>query len=152
MAGRFFEDFSVGEVIESPETYEITAENLHAFATEFDPQPMHLDDRAARGSFFGELVTSGWQTLAITMRLMVLSPLFASGEVVGVGVDNLRWLAPVVPGSRLRARAEVVEVKTSRTRPERGFMKLHVTTLDANDLPVASQDWTVMVPRRPQLS
>ena len=79
---------------------------------------------------------------------MVRSPLFASGEVIGVGVDNLRWLLPVKPGDRLRARAAILSTRPSRARPDRGFMTLVVTTL-RGDEPVASQEWTVLVPRRP---
>jgi len=81
------------------------------------------------------------------MRLMVRSPLFESGEVIGVGVDNLRWLLPVRPGDRLRARAEVLAIRESKSRPDRGFMNLHATTLRGDEI-VATQDWTVLVPRR----
>jgi acyl dehydratase len=149
MAGRFLEDFSVGEVIDSPEDYEMTLERIHDFASEFDPQPMHMNEEAAQRSFFGEMTASGWHTLSVTMRLMVRSPLFASGEVIGVGVDNLRWLLPVKPGDRLRGRAEVTAITESKSRPDRGFMNLHATTLRGSEI-VASQDWTVLVPRRPQ--
>ena len=148
MAGRYFEDFHAGEVIDSPESYEITPERLHAFASEFDPQPMHLDEAAAKDSLFGRLVASGWQTLSVTMRLMVLSPLFASGEVVGVGVDNLRWLAPVEPGDVLTARAEVLSMRPSGSRPDQGYMTV-LTTAHVGDKTVASMETTMMVPRRP---
>jgi acyl dehydratase len=151
LSGRYFEDFEIGEVIESPEAYEITPERLHAFAAEFDPQPMHLTDEAARASFFGEMTASGWQTLSVTMRLMVRSPLFESGRVVGVGVDKLRWLRPVRPGDRLRATAEVIGKRESRGHPDQGYLNLRVATLlegDGADVPVATQEWTVLVPRR----
>ena len=148
MSGRFFEDFVVGEVIESPEMYEITAERLHTYAAEFDPQPMHLEPEAAERSVFGRLVASGWHTLSVTMRLMVGSPLFESGAVVGVGIDRLRWLRPVGPGDVLRARAEVLETRLSESHADRGYLVLRVTTLTADDQPVVSQQWTVLVPRR----
>lgn len=153
MAGSFYEDFEVGEVIDSPEAYEITLERLHAFAAEFDPQPMHLTDEAARDSFFGEMTASGWQTLSVTMRLMVRSPLFQSGRVVGVGVDKLRWLRPVRPGDRLRARAEVIGKRPSGGHPDQGYLNLRVATLLEGRGPheseaVATQEWTVLVPRR----
>lgn len=148
MSGRYFEDFVVGEVIDSPESYEITPGRLHEFAAEFDPQPMHLDIGAAARSIFGRLVASGWHTLSVTMRLMVGSALFESGEVVGVGIDKLRWLRPVGPGEVLRARAEVVETRPSRSHDDRGYLVLRVDTLTADDNPVASQEWTVLVPRR----
>lgn len=138
----------MGEVIHSPDSYEITAERLHDYAAEFDPQPMHLDQAAAERSIFGRLVVSGWHTLSVTMRLMVGSPLFASGAVVGVGIDNLRWLRPVEPGDVLRAQAEVVETRPSRSHGDRGYLVLRVTTFIAEDTPVASQEWTILVPRR----
>lgn len=149
MSGRYFEDFVVGEVIDSPESYEITAERLHAYAAEFDPQPMHLDLDAANESIFGRLVASGWHTLSVTMRLMVASPLFESGAVVGVGIDKLRWLRPVGPGDVLRARGEVLEARPSGSQGDRGYLVLRVTTLIADDTAVVSQEWTVLVPRRP---
>jgi acyl dehydratase len=148
VSGRYLEDFEVGEVIESVGSYEVTAENIVAFATEFDPQPIHLDEDAAVRGFFGEMTASGWQTLSATMGLLVRSPLFASGEVIGVGVDKVRWLVPVRPGDRLRARAQVLTKRASRSRPDRGLMTLVVTTLRGDEL-VASQECTVLVPRRP---
>ena len=148
MAGGYYEDFEVGEVIDSPDSYEITPERLHAFAAEFDPQPMHLDQEAGERSIFGKLVASGWQTLSVTMRLMVGSSLFASGEVVGIGIDNLRWLAPVEPGDVLRARAEVLSMRPSTSRPEQGYLTV-LTTAHVNDKTVTSMETTMMVPRRP---
>ena len=147
MSGRYLEDFTVGEVISSVEDYEITPDNIHAFAAAYDPQPIHLDVAAAAKGFFGELTASGWQTLAVTMRLMVRSPLFASGEVIGVGVNDLRWLSPVRPGDRLRAQAEVLATRRSDSMLGRGFMNLRVTTWRGADQ-VATQDWTVLVPRK----
>ena len=151
MAGKFYEDFEVGEVIDSPESYEITRDNLHAFAAEFDPQPMHLDDRAAQDSIFGTLTASGWQTLSATMRLMVRSPLFECGLVVGVGVDRSRWVRPVLPGQRLSATAEVTAKRPSKTHAERGYLTLDVTT-SADGTVVATQVWNVLLPRRPSRS
>jgi acyl dehydratase len=148
VAGRYYEDFRVGEVIVSPETYQVTHENLHAFAAEFDPQPMHLDATAAESTVFGQLTASGWQTLAATMRLMVLSPLFASGEVVGVGIDKLRWLKPVLPGYVLTAQAEILEMRPSKSRSDRGYLRLRTTTFGPDRIEVATQEQTVLVPRR----
>jgi acyl dehydratase len=148
VAGRFYEDFRVGEVIVSPQQYEVTADNIKAFAAEFDPQPMHTDDAAAADSVFGQLTASGWQTLAATMRMMVLSPLFESGQVVGVGIDKLRWLKPVLPGYVLTAQAEILEMRPSKSRKDRGYLRLRTTTYGPDRLEVASQEQTVLVPRR----
>jgi acyl dehydratase len=109
---------------------------------------MHTDDAAAADSVFGKLTASGWQTLAATMRLMVLSPLFESGQVVGVGIDKLRWLKPVLPGYVLTAQAEVLEMRPSKSRPDRGYLRLRTTTYGPDRLEVASQEQTVLVPRR----
>jgi acyl dehydratase len=148
VSGRYLDDFHVGEVIASGEEYEITPENIHAFATEYDPQPIHLDPAAASNQMFGGIIASGWHSLSVTMRLVVLSNIFAGAPVVGVGVDNLRYLVPVRAGDRLTARVEVLEVRPSRSHTGRGYLVLRVTTTRHDGTPVLSQDWTVLVPRR----
>ena len=148
MSGRYLDDFAVGEVIESPEEYVMTPERIHEFATEFDPQPIHLDPDSAGSSIFGGIIASGWHTLSATMRLMVRADLFAGAPVIGVGVDNLRYLAPVLPGDVLRAAAEVIEIRPSASHPDRGYLRLRVSTMLADGTPVISQEWTVLVPRR----
>jgi len=147
MAGKFLEDFEVGEVIDSLEEYEMTPDRIAAFATEFDPQPIHLDPAVAAESMFGGIIASGWHSLSVTMRLMVRSNIFDGAPVVGVGIQNLRYLKPVRAGDRLRARGEVLEARPSGPQPDRGYLVLRVTTLrDGED--VLTQDWTVLVPRR----
>lgn len=148
MSGRFLEDFSVGEEIVSAEEYEMTRERLAEYADEYDPQPIHIDARAAEHEMFGELIASGWHTLSVTMRLMVRSNIFAGAPVVGVGVDRLRYLKPVRPGDMISARAKVLEVRLSESHPERGYLVLHITTTRGGGEPVISQEWTVLVPRR----
>lgn len=148
MSGRYFEDFAVGEVIESVEQYEITPARLAAYAAEYDPQPIHLDPRAAAAEMFGGIVASGWHSLSVTMRLMVRSQLFADGPIVGVGIDRLRFLQPVRAGDRLRARAEVVALRPSSSRADRGYLVLRITTVRHDDMAVLTQDWTLLVPRR----
>lgn len=150
VAGRYLEDFQIGEVIYSPESYEVTPERLAAYASEYDPQPIHLDPDAAAREMFGGIIASGWHTLSVTMRLMVGSRLFEAGSIVGVGVDRLRYLQPVRPGDVIRARAEVIETRPSRSQPGRGYLVLRVTSLRQNDEPAITQDWTVLVPRRPE--
>jgi acyl dehydratase len=149
MSGPFLEDFTVGEVIASPEEYAMTAENIDSYASEYDPQPIHLDPDGAAKEIFGGLIASGWHSLSATMRLMVRSNIFAGAPVIGVGVDNLRYLKPVRAGDRLRAQAEVLEIRPSRSHAERGYLILRVTTSRQGNEPVLTQDWTVLVPRRP---
>ena len=98
---------------------------------------------------FGGIIASGWHSLSATMRLMVRSNIFNGAPVVGVGVDNLRYLKPVRAGDRLRARAEVLETRPSSSNPERGYLVLRVVTSRADGEHVLTQDWTVLVPRRP---
>ncbi|MEP7157811.1 MAG: MaoC family dehydratase [Chloroflexota bacterium] len=148
MSGRYLDDFRVGEVIASGEEYEITPERIHEFATEFDPQPIHLDPATAADGMFGGIIASGWHSLSVTMRLMVRSNIFAGAPVVGVGVDNLRYLAPVRAGDRLTARAEVLEVRPSGSHPDRGYLVLRVITTRQDGARVLTQEWTVLVPRR----
>ena len=148
MSGRYLDDFEPGEVIDSAEEYEMTPERISAFATEFDPQPIHLDPEMARESLFGGIIASGWHSLSVTMRLMVRSNIFEGAPVVGVGIQNLRYLKPVRPGDRLRARAEVLETRPSSSQPDRGYLVLRVVTL-RDEEQVLTQDWTVLVPRRP---
>ena len=148
MSGRFLEDFEVGEMIVAPESYEITPERLHEYASEFDPQPIHLDPIVAAREMFGGIVASGWHSLSATMRLMVGSRLFDAGPIVGVGVDRLRYLQPVRAGDVLRARAEVIDVRPSRSHSNRGYVVMRVVTLRQDDVQVLTQDWTLLVPRR----
>lgn len=148
MSGRRLEDFSVGQRFESAGEYEMTPERMEAYAAEYDPQPIHLDPEAAAREMFGGIVASGWHGLSATMRLMVESDLFAGGPVVGVGIDRLRFLQPIRAGDRLRAEAEVLEVRPSRSHADRGYLVLRITTRRSDDTPVLTQDWTLLVPRR----
>jgi acyl dehydratase len=148
VSGKYLDDFSVGEVIESAEEYEMTPERIAAFASDYDPQPIHLDAAAAAQSIFGGIIASGWHSLSATMRLMVRSNIFDGAPVVGVGVDHLRYLKPVRGGDRLRARAEVLETRPSSSTPERGYLVLRVVTSRGNGEEVLTQEWTVLVPSR----
>jgi len=149
VSGRYLEDFAVGEVIGSGEEYEMTPERIHAFASDYDPQPIHLDSDAARESMFGGIIASGWHSLSATMRLMVRSNIFDGAPTVGVGIENLRYLKPVRAGDRLHARGKVLDVRASGSNPERGYLVLRVITTRQDGEPVLTQDWTVLVPRRP---
>lgn len=148
MVGRFIEDFQVGQRFDASEEYEITPERLAAYAAEYDSQSIHLEPDVAAREMFGGIVASGRHSLSVTMRLMVRAQLFAAGPIVGVGIDGLRFLEPVRPGDHLRARAEVLELRPSRSHADRGYLVLRITTLRQDDVPVLTQDWTLVVPRR----
>ncbi len=100
MSEQYLEDFASGQVYRSGRM-RVDAQRVKAFASEFDPQPFHLDDDAARRSIFGGLAASGWHTAALTMRLLVESDFKPAGGIVGVGFDELRWPLPVRPGDEL---------------------------------------------------
>ena len=100
-APLYFEDLAVGQTFGTG-TVTVEPEMIKAFAAEFDPQPFHLDEDAARGSLFGGLVASGWHTAALTMRLLVGGELQIVGGLIGMGVEELRWPRPVHPGDVLR--------------------------------------------------
>jgi acyl dehydratase len=125
----YLEDLSAGDRFES-ESYEITDENIVAFAEHYDPQPFHLSDESAQDSFFESLAASGWQVGSITMRLIAKSLPIASG-VIGGGV-TLRWLTPTRPGDVLHVETEILEVIPSKSKPDRGVVKIHAKTINQN--------------------
>jgi acyl dehydratase len=144
---RYLEDFAVGQRFNSGRL-RIDRERALAFAAEFDPQPFHLDEAAARRSVFGGLAASGWHTAAVTMRLLVESELKPAGGIVGAGLDECRWPRPVRPGDELRVECEVLEVRPSKSRPERGLIKLRTTTLNQDDEAVLVHVVNLIVLRR----
>ena len=152
MIGRFLEDFAVGQTFRSSSRLRVDKERIQAFAAEFDPQPFHLDEKAARDTMFGGLAASGWHTAAITMRLLVESGLEPAGGIVGAGADEFRWPRPVRPGDELRTESEVLEVRPSRSRPDQGMIKVRTTTLNQNDEAVQLIVANLVVPRRPGAS
>jgi len=145
---RYLEDFEPGQQFGSG-SVTVDAEQIKAFAKQFDPQPFHLDDQAARASFFQGLAASGWHTAALTMRLLVEGELSVAGGIVGAGADEFRWPRPVRPGDTLTVRSEVLEVRPSKSRPEQGLVKVRSTTLNQKGEPVQIFVANLVVPRRP---
>ena len=147
MTERYLEDLQVGDRFES-DSYKVTESAIMQFAREFDPQPFHLDHAAARKSVFGGLVASGWHTAAITMRLLVTSNLNLAGGAIGLGVDELRFPMPVRSDDTLRLELEIVDVRPSRSKPDRGTARIRYATRNQNDEIVFTQTATVLVPKR----
>ena len=145
---RYLEDFSVGQKFGSS-TLRVEEQGIKRFAAEFDPQPFHLDEAAARASLFRGLAASGWHTAAMTMRLLVESDVKPAGGIVGAGFDEFRWPQPVRPGDELHIEAEVLEVRPSKSRPDRGMIRVRNTTFNQNDEPVQIFTGNLLVPRRP---
>jgi len=119
---RYFEDFKVGEVFEGG-ARAISKDEMVAFAREFDPQPFHTDEAAARATMYGGLIASGWHSGSLMMRLFYDSLIRDSASMGSPGIDELRWLKPVRPGDTLHLRATVLEVIESRSKPDRGLVR-----------------------------
>ncbi len=148
MTERYLEDFGVGQTYGSGRQ-RVDEERIKAFAREFDPQLFHLDDEAARRSVFRGLAASGWHTAAITMRLLVESELKPAGGIIGIGFDEFRWPRPVRPGDDLWVESEVLEVRPSASRPDKGLIKVRTTTLNQQGEAVQVMIGNLLVARRP---
>ena len=142
----YFEDIAAGQTYRSPEL-RIDAASITEFAARFDPQPFHLDDAAARDSLFEGLAASGWHTAALTMKLCLSSDFRPAGGIIGVG-GELLWPRAVRPGDALHVEIEVLETRTSRSRPRQGVVKIRITTLNQQGDPVQTFTPTLFVDRR----
>ena len=123
----YFDDFKVGDELTSPGVT-ITEAQIIEFALTFDPQPFHVDVTAAERSMFGGLIASGFHTAALTFRLLWQTGALNDGSIGSPGLDELRWLKPVRPGDTLHVVAKVIETRRSRSKPDRGIVKLAYTT------------------------
>jgi acyl dehydratase len=142
----YLDDLQVGQRFTSA-THMIDAAQIKAFARQFDPQPFHLDEAAAKGTMFGGLVASGWHTAAVSMRLQVESGLPIAGGMIGIG-GEMSWPRPTRPGDVLRVVSEIVEVTPSRSRPDRGVVRVRSETRNQRDEVVQILDAKLFVPRR----
>ena len=147
MSEKYLEDFAVGQTYGSGHLT-VDKDRIKAFAAEFDPQPFHLDDEAARRSIFGGLAASGWHTAALTMRLLVEGGLKPAGGIIGVGFDEFRWPLPVHPGDELHLECEILEVRPSKSRPNQGLIKVRTTTRNQDGKAVQVSVGNLIVPRR----
>lgn len=149
MPGKLYlDDLTVGQTFATA-TAAVTLEACTAFARQFDPQPFHLDDEAARASVFGRLAASGWYTASLTMRLMVQGELGRlAGGLIGLG-GELTWSKAVYPGDTLRVETEVIAIKVSQSRPDRGIVTVRNTTFNQQGEPVQVMVAKMLVPRRP---
>ena len=144
---EWFDDLALGMRFASPSRV-ITREDIVRFAAEFDPQPYHVDEAAAAHTPLKGLAASGWHTAAVAMRLAVETRPFGPHPLLGLGVDDLRWLAPVRPGDTIRLEGEVVELTPSRSKPQ-GIAKIKWTAFNQRGEPVYTFTPIGVVPRRP---
>ena len=145
-AALTLDDLHVGQRFESG-THTVDEAQIVAFAAEFDPQRFHLDDAAARETLFGGLAASGWHTAAITMKLLVGGGAPLAGGIVGAG-GEIAWPRPTRPGDVLRVSSEVLEVVSSRSKPDRGSVILRSETLNQRGDVVQTLKARLIVPRR----
>src|SRR6185295_11921560 len=146
----YLDDLHVGQRFISA-THQIDEEQIKTFARQFDPQPFHLDVAAAKGTLFEGLVASGWHTAAITMRLLVESGMPIAGGVIGAG-GEVAWPKPTRPGAVLRVESEIIEVRPSRTRPDRGLATIRSETRNQLGEIVQVLAAKLVVPRRPKVT
>jgi acyl dehydratase len=147
MTRRHFEDFQVGETWESGPT-PVSAEEIIAFASNFDPQPMHTDvAKAADGAFQG-LVASGWHIASLSMKVFVQAGGYGETPVVGLGIDELRWREPVRAGDVLTVRREVAQLRRSESNPGHGIVRTRVTVRNQNGAVVMTLVTAGRVPAR----
>lgn len=146
---QYLEDIQVGQKAAFGR-YEVTREEVVAFASKYDPQPFHLDDEAAARTHFGRLSASGWHSCAMTMSMIVEHLETHQRAMLGSpGIDELRWLKPVHPGDTLRVESEVVEVRPSRSRPDMGSTRSRVSVFNQNDEAVLTMTAIELMRRRP---
>src|SRR6266436_5600335 len=143
---EWFDDLKLGMRFKSGETT-ISREDIKRFAAEFDPQPFHLDEVAAENTIFKGLAASGWHTAAIAMNLAVQVRPFGPHPLLGLGVDDLRWMKPVRPGDTLHLEGKVIELTRSKTKPQ-GIARIKWTAFNQHGEPVYTFTPIAIVPRR----
>lgn len=132
---RYFEDYVPGMTRDCGSVSVDRAEII-SFARQFDPQPFHVDPKAAADGPFGGLIASGWHTAGLVMRLIVENYVAAESSLGSVGLDELRWPYPVRPGDTLRVRVTVLEARRSQSKPDRGIVKTLIEAENQDGQPV----------------
>lgn len=134
---RHYEDLVVGEVIDLGTT-SVTREMIITFAREFDPLPFHLDEAAAKASLLGGLASSGWQTAALSLRMLADAFLNQIASMGGLGFSDLKWRKPVMVGDSIGGTATITSLRRSRHHPERGIVTLDFDIRNQKGEPVMS--------------
>ena len=144
----YWEDFKVGEAV-AMGTHTFVEEEMIEFARKFDPQPFHIDPVAAKDSYFGGLIASGWHTCAVAMRLLCDNYINRSASLGSPGIENVRWLVPVRAGDALSYRRVVLETRASRSRPDVGLVKSRTEAVNQKGETVLTFEGWGMFGRRP---
>jgi len=144
---HYLDDFAVGQTYGSGRL-KIETDRIKSFAAEFDPQPFHLDEEAARQTMFGGLAASGWHTCCLFMRMIADGFVNNSASMGAPGVDEVKWLMPVRPGDDLKLRATVLDKRASKSRPDMGFVRFKFEMLNASGAVVMILESSLMQGRR----
>jgi len=147
MHTRWFEEFQVGDKF-STRGMTLTESQIVDFALTYDPQHMHVDAHLAEAGPFGGLIASGFQTLALSFRLFYDLGLVADSNIVGPGMDEVRWTAPVKPGDTIRTVVEVIEARESQSKPDRGTVRFLFTVLNQRDETVMTYQAITIIRKR----
>jgi len=142
-----FDELEIGQEFHGP-GYTFTESGIVDFAFQYDPQPFHIDKDAAQHSPFGGLIASGFQTLAVTFRLLYPGGFLRGASLGGPGMDDLKWLKPVRAGDTIRARAKVIDLVPSKSKPDRGVLKLRVAAVNAAGEEVMTVTMNIIMKRR----
>lgn len=147
MPKYYFEDFAPGWTAQyGPRR--VTREEMIGFAAQYDPQPMHLDEEAARGTMLGGLGASGWHTCAIMMKMIADSFLLDSSSMGAPGIDEVKWMKPVRPGDDLTIRTTALWSRPSQSKPDRGFVGFQCDVVNGRGETVMTATWPQMLLRR----
>ena len=147
MTARYWDDYTLGEVFET-EPVTVSEESIIEFAEKYDPQIFHTDPVAAKDSFYGGLIASGHQTIGLAFAQFVRLGLFKENGLGGPGMDEVSWSAPVRPGDTLHTTAEVVELRASKSQPDRGIIRVCLATR-VGEQEVSRYVTTTFLRRRP---
>ena len=149
MTMLYLEDFKAGDTYRFG-SHTFTREEIITFGRQYDPQPFHVDEAAAARSIYGGLIASGWQTIGVTFRLAVEGLIHRVASMGSPGVDEVRWLKPVRPGDTITASAEVLEVRPSASKSDRGVVRVRYQAVNQRGEPVLTMVGAGLFARRPQ--
>lgn len=143
----YFDDMPAGFRFETG-SQTLTSEAIKRFAKEWDPQPFHLDEEAAKASPYGALIASGFHTILAAFKLIVEANVWSESSMGGPGLKEVRWLKPVFVDDTIRVEAEVLEARVSRSKPDRGFVEIRYDIFNQSDEMVAQYQATHILKRR----
>ena len=147
MAGRWYEDFTVGEEIRSPGKT-LTEAEIVEFGFRYDPQPFHIDKQAAGASIYGGLIASGWHIGSVAFRLLTMTDVLGEASLGSPGIDELRWLKPVHPDDTLTTIVRITEMRPSRSKPDRGIVVMAYRIVNQDEETVMTMQAMQLIRRR----